>query len=244
MLKLVVRIIILVAICCAQEHLTCLKTDDVLNQQNPRTPQRAVQGPPGKRGAKGQVGSRGSPGQKGEPGITDSQQIDLLRDQFDSLSRKMEVLKNQTKENRQLIEDALGLKQVLYIAPHLYVYKTTPNSQSWQESQEYCQSWGGTLAVYGVKTLQNRKRLIENLSINVEFFWIGASDIASEGNWIWVNGERVNSSELIWRSGQPNNVGGNEDCLRVYGFPTSADVALAYDGLCSTSHLGLCETRV
>ena len=127
MMKLVVRILILVAICCAQEHLTCLRTDDVLNQQNPRTPQRAVQGPPGKRGAKGEVGSRGIPGQKGEPGIPDSRPIDLLREQFDSLSREMEALKNQTKENRQIVE---VLKQVLYINPYFYIYKTTPNSQS------------------------------------------------------------------------------------------------------------------
>ena len=236
MWKLVVCIFILAAVCCAQEHLTCLRTDDVLNQQSPQTPQRAVQGPPGKRGAKGQVGSRGRRGQKGEPGIPDNHQIDLLRDQFDSLSREMEVLKNQTKENRRIVE----VVNQVYIAPDFYIYRITPNSQSWQESQEYCQSWGGTLAVYGVKTLENRKRLIENLPTSGEF-WIGASDIASEGNWIWVNGEPASSSELIWRSGQPNNDG---DCVRVTGNPANNDVALAWDGSCTTSQTGLCEKKI
>ena len=65
MLKLVVCIISLSAVCCAREHLTCLRTDDILNQQSQQTPHKALHGPPGKRGAKGQVGSRGSPGQKG-----------------------------------------------------------------------------------------------------------------------------------------------------------------------------------
>ena len=236
MWKLVVCIFILTAVCCAQEHLTCLKTDDVFNQQSPQTPQRAVQGPPGKRGAKGQVGSRGNPGQKGEPGIPDNHQIDLLRDQLISLSREMEVLKNQTKENRRIVE----VVNQVYIAPDFYIYRTTPNDQSWQESQENCQTWGGTLAVYGVKTLQNRKRLIESLSINVGYFWIGASDIASEGNWIWINGEPANSSELIWQGLQPNNDG---DCLRLNGSPTNNDVALAYDGPCTSSHWGLCEKK-
>ena len=96
--------------------------------------------------------------------------------------------------------------------------------------------------MYGVKTLQNRRRLIKNLSINVEYFWIGASDIASEGNWIWVNGERASSSELIWRSGQPNNDGGNEDCLGADGL--SSEIGLAYDGRCTILHIGLCEKKI
>ena len=82
MLKLVVCTTTLAAVCCAQEHLTCLRTNDVLIQQSPQTPQRAVQGPPGKRGAKGQVGSRGRPGQKGKPGIPDNHQIDLYLDKW------------------------------------------------------------------------------------------------------------------------------------------------------------------
>ena len=35
MLKLVVCVLTLAAVCCAQEHFTCLQTDDVLHQQNP-----------------------------------------------------------------------------------------------------------------------------------------------------------------------------------------------------------------
>ena len=62
MLKLVACIIVLVVVCCAQEHLTCLRTGDLMNHQSPQTSQRILQGPPGKRVAKGQVGSRGIPG--------------------------------------------------------------------------------------------------------------------------------------------------------------------------------------
>ena len=29
------------------------------------------------------------------------------------------------------------------------------------------------------------------------YFWIGINDIASEGNWMWVNGERAAYSELL-----------------------------------------------
>ena len=241
MLKLVVCIIVLTAVSSAQEHLTCLRTDDVLSRQSQQHSQRALQGSPGKRGPRGQVGSRGSPGQKGESGIPDDQQIKLLRDQLDSLSQEVEALKNRTRENRQMAVGALVLSKGLYVPPHVYIYRLTPASQSWQQIQEFCRNWGGTLAVHGVKTRENRKTLIQNLSINFNF-WIGVNDIASEGNWVWVNGERASSSELIWYSGQPNG-GRNQNCVGVHGNPTS-DAGLAYDRPCAASRHGLCEKQI
>ena len=241
MLKLVVCIIVLAAVCCAQEHLTCLRTDGVLNQQqHPQTHQRALQGPPGKRGAKGQMGSRGMPGQKGEPGIPDDQQIALLQEQYNSLFIQMETLKNQTRDNRQLVTDVFS--KGLYVPPHVYIYQLIPG-QSWQKSQEVCQNWGGHLAMHGVRTLENRKKLIQNLSINNFKFWIGANDIASEGNWVWLNGERASSSELIWQSGQPNNHGGQQDCGVVSGYPGS-NVGRAFDDPCTSPNQGLCEKQI
>ena len=268
MLKLVVCIIVLAAVCCAQEHLTCLRTDGVFNQQSLQTSQRALQGPPGKRGPKGQMGSRGRPGQKGESGILDDRQINFLRDQYNVLSQKVEVLKQQSRENQQqelmntLFQEVEALKNQsrkiqqfidrfskgldndpdspLDIAPDSYTYQLTPGTQTWQKSQEVCQNLGGSLAVHGVRTLENRRKLIQNLTINKNF-WIGASDIASEGNWVWVNGDRANTSELIWGSERPSNGG---DCLRVSGNPIYSDTGLAYDEPCMWYYQGLCEKQM
>ena len=77
---------------------------------------------------------------------------------MDSLSREMETLENQSRENRQLAVDVFT--KGLYIPPHVYIYRLTPASQSWQQSQDICRNWGGTLAVHGVKTRENRKTLI------------------------------------------------------------------------------------
>ena len=235
----VVCIIALAAVCCAQKHITCSITDDALNQQNPLPPQRALQGSPGKRGPRGQVGSRGSPGQKGEPGVPDDRQINLLRDQLDSLSQQVEDLKNKTRETLHVIPPG---SKILYVDHHFYVYQLTPGRQWWQESRQYCQTWGGELAVHGVKTLKNRKTLIRILSINEGYFWVGASDVASEGSWIWVNGEPASSSELIWYSGQPGG-GRRENYVMLVGNPASSHVGLAHDGS-STIHRGLCEKLI
>ena len=236
-----------------------------MTQQNPQKPQRALQGPPGKQGAKGQMGSRGSPGEKGEPGIPDKQKIILLRDQYDSLSQEVKALKNQSRENQQnelisslfqkvevlknqseinlqLIVDACD--KALYIPPHAYIYRLTPGLQSWQKSQEFCQNWGGDLAMHRVKTLENRKELIQNLRISNIDFWIGANDIASEGNWVWVDGERASSSELIWKNGQPDNSGGVQDCVLLEAFPIRSYVGFAWDDRCWRSIHGLCKKQI
>ena len=238
MLNVIVCIVILIAVCCAQEHLTCLRTTNVLTQESPQISQRALQGPPGKRGAKGQVGSRGSPGQKGEPGIPDNRQINLLQDQFNSLLQEVEVLKNQSKDNFQLI---LARNKWLYLPPDLHIYQLSPGSQSWQKSQEFCQNWGGNLAMHGVKSREKRQKLIQYFSANDIYFWIGLNDIASEGNWVWVNDEQASSFDLHWRRGEPNNQG-NEDCAVVSGY--SQQLGLAVDVRCTATYRGLCEKKI
>ena len=65
-------------ICNAQEHLTCLRTNDVLRPQ-PTVSTGIQQGPPGKRGPIGLKGDTGSKGNKGNPGIPDQTSINALR---------------------------------------------------------------------------------------------------------------------------------------------------------------------
>ena len=331
MLNIVVCAILLAAVCCAQqEHLTCLRTDDVLNQQSLQSSQQAIRGTPGKRGSKGEMGSRGDPGQKGEPGIVDDHQLNLLRNQLNSFFQELKALKNQSEKNQQkdqlnyLLQKMGALKNQskingkptrenecetscshqinllrdefrslshemealknqthkiqqqgqinprsqeaeapgnqgnkyrnttvpangLYLPPHVYIYKLTTRWLSWQESQEVCRNWGGNLAVYGVKTLENRKKVIRILSINrfAAYYWAGANDIASEGNWVWINGERASSSELYWRNGFPElNSSGNRDCLLINSNPVSSYFGLASDLPCTNTWRGICEKKI
>ena len=329
MFSIVVCAIVLVAVCCAQqEYLTCLRTDDVFNQQSSQSSQQALQGFPEIRGAKGEMGSRGDPGQKGEPGVVDNHQLNLLRNQFISFSRELKALKNQSEKNQQknkfkyLLQEVRALKNQskingkptnkkkcetscshqinllrdklnslshevetlknqtrknqqqgqinhpsqeignlgnqsnkyvnttvpangLYLPPHVYIYKQTTRGLSWQGSQKFCQNWGENLAVHGVKTLENRKKLFQILSISISYYWVGANDIASEGNWVWINGERANSFELIWASGAPNNSGGNRDCLVINGYPKySSNFGFAYDRPCCFLWRGICEKKI
>ena len=221
MLKLVVCIIFLAANCCNRVALSCRTTDDrqinLLRLQVDHFTQEVE-------------------------ALKNQSRANQQKERIYSLSQEVKALKNQSKENRQLFLDIFT--KGLYVPPHVYVYQLTPNSQSWQRSQQYCLNWGGDLAVYGVQSLENRKKLIQKFSMNSIYFWIGASDIASEGKWVWVNGENASSSQLIWDTRtEPNNHGGSEDCAKVDGKPGFA-VGLAYDQGCARSYRGLCEKKV
>ena len=94
--------------------------------------------------------------------------------------------------------------------------------------------------MHGVKTMQNRRKLIEKSSIQ-RWTWIGASDIATEGNWTWVNGERAPSSEIFWRGGVPGY--DDYDCVYMVGTNEVRDVGLAGHYTCTLSDRRLCEKR-
>jgi hypothetical protein len=43
--------------------------------------------------------------------------------------------------------------------------------------------------------------------------WIGLSDVDVEGQFVWADGEPLLPAEEAWSSGQPNNTGGNQNCV-------------------------------
>ena len=292
MLKLVVCIMILAVVCCAQEKFTCFRSDEKReNQQNELIKYLSQEVEALRNKSRGNQTnelinslfpevealknkSRGNQQNKLINSL--SQEVEALKNKsrrnhqnelinslaqevaalkkksrqnqqnklINSLSQEVEALRNQSRINRQLIVDVFS--KGLYVPPHVYIYRRTPGRQSWQESQKFCRKWGGDLAMHGVKTLENRRKLIQNLPIDNIDVWIGANDIASERNWVWVNGERASSSELIWQNGQPshNHHGGNEDCVLVAGYPGTFKFGTAWDAPCSAVIHGLCEKQI
>ena len=96
--------------------------------------------------------------------------------------------------------------------------------------------------MHSVKSLKNRKNLIQNLPITITL-WIGLNDIESENKWVCVNEEPANSFEVFWNrsTGEPNNVN-NEDCSFVT-VDRSRD-PVAYDNRCTSGLPGLCEKKL
>jgi hypothetical protein len=88
---------------------------------------------------------------------------------------------------------------------------------TWTNSEAMAESLGGTLAIidkqaendwiYG--TFGKFGGLLRNL-------WIGCSDAAVEGTWVWVSGQPLTYSNWAAVSGEPNNSGGDENCGQIF----------------------------
>ena len=72
---------LILIVCNAQEHHSCLKSHTVLTSQ-PSISTCIQQGPPGKRGPTGLKGDAGSKGDKGESGNLNQSSINALRGKF------------------------------------------------------------------------------------------------------------------------------------------------------------------
>ena len=47
-------------------------------------------------------------------------------------------------------------------------------------------------------------------------YWVGGADRAEEGVWKWVSSKTpISSAVKDWNPGEPNNSGGDEDCLTI-----------------------------
>jgi hypothetical protein len=74
------------------------------------------------------------------------------------------------------------------------------------------------------------------------WIWIGGSDIATEGSWVWPDGTLfyqsgapVNAAFVSWSPSEPNNAGQNEDCAILH-------VTFKWtDNDCSLQHHFVCE---
>ncbi|XP_025758335.1 oxidized low-density lipoprotein receptor 1 [Oreochromis niloticus] len=75
-------------------------------------------------------------------------------------------------------------------------YYFSTNSSSWNESRTVCKSKGGDLVKIDSEEEQNflRKNVQQKMEIHDIPFWIGLTDLAEEGRWLWVDGSPLNES--------------------------------------------------
>lgn len=86
-----------------------------------------------------------------------------------------------------------------------HVYWLTGN-MSWDSAKALAESMGGHLATIRNEA-ENQWIVSTYAPVSPEIhLWIGLNDIGHTGTWVWVSGEPVTFTR--WRSGQPDNIGG------------------------------------
>lgn len=86
---------------------------------------------------------------------------------------------------------------------------------TWEAARAAAQSLGPGWDLVTIG-LENENTFVENLlgTANLadrSHFWMGATDTAIEGTWVWVDGTPVTFSD--WWAGEPNDVFSSEDFL-------------------------------
>uniref|UniRef100_A0A668RY63 C-type lectin domain-containing protein n=1 Tax=Oreochromis aureus TaxID=47969 RepID=A0A668RY63_OREAU len=76
-------------------------------------------------------------------------------------------------------------------------YYFSTNKSSWNESRDDCRAKGGDLV---------------KIDSREEQFWIGLTDSAEQGRWLWVDGSPLNKSLSYWNDNEPDNWP-EDDCV-------------------------------
>ncbi len=97
---------------------------------------------------------------------------------------------------------------------HWYAVVTQLPVQTWPDCKTAAEAQGGYLAT--VTSSAEHLWILQNLSLATQSsYWLGATDAASEGTWVWITGEAWTISN--WDSGEPNNCCGGEHWLQMSG---------------------------
>jgi len=97
---------------------------------------------------------------------------------------------------------------------HCFKWKT--HYETWDSAQICCESENANLASITSEAI-NQYVLEGMRTRNLSYIWIGGNDKDEEGTWKWVDGSPFEFT--FWGFGEPNNFGGNEDCM-VHGWPS------------------------
>ncbi|KAI8520704.1 hypothetical protein Bbelb_004580, partial [Branchiostoma belcheri] len=122
-----------------------------------------------------------------------------------------------------------------YIPLNGACYKKFAEPKTYAEARERCAADGGLIAMPRDRATN---RFITNLHPGV-MSWIGLTNINSEGQWVFEDGQTLESSDYSnWFHTEPNDAGGNEDCaqVRARGFWNDVRCSTTIGFTCQIGH--------
>ncbi|XP_042620464.1 CD209 antigen-like protein E [Cyprinus carpio] len=160
-----------------------------------------------------------------------NQTINSLQDNYTDLMTEKHQLQNNfssLSQKKQELETRVTFLSRFFMSTEL---------KSWSDSRQYCRDRGADLVIINT---EEKQRFISSLVS--ERVWIGLSDREQEGNMKWVDNSTLKQG--FWLKGEPNNYGGNEDCIQLNfnrGKTGWSPLNSWNDMICSEKIKGICE---
>ncbi|HTU24922.1 MAG TPA: family 16 glycoside hydrolase [Pirellulales bacterium] len=99
---------------------------------------------------------------------------------------------------------------------HGKYYKLIDVELTWHEARDRCVAMGGHLAI--VTSAEENEFLTKMLAaVPTDACWLGGTDENQEGRWLWGNGTPLKYTNWDSLGSQPNNKGGDENYLVLWG---------------------------
>ncbi|XP_054436456.1 pulmonary surfactant-associated protein D, partial [Pteronotus mesoamericanus] len=184
------------------------------------------QGPPGARGPPGLKGDRGAPGDRGAKGESGLPDATALRRQVEALQGQVQRLEGAFNRYRKvdLFPDGRGVGEK--------IFKIGGFEKSFQEAQQVCRQAGGELP--SPRSAAENEALQQLVAAqNKGAAFLSMTDSKTEGKFTYPTGETLVYSN--WAPGEPNNDGGEEDCVEIF------DNGKWNDKSCGDKRLVICE---
>uniref|UniRef100_A0A3P8QRV6 C-type lectin domain-containing protein n=1 Tax=Astatotilapia calliptera TaxID=8154 RepID=A0A3P8QRV6_ASTCA len=120
-------------------------------------------------------------------------------------------------------------------------YYFSTNKSSWTKSRDDCRAKGGDLVKIDSREEQEflRKKVRRIMKDHEDKFWIGLTDSAEQGRWLWVDGSPLNESLSYWKDTEPDNWG-EDDCVMM-GDKGDRYQKSWSDTSCKVSRRSICE---
>ncbi|XP_065327714.1 C-type lectin domain family 4 member E-like [Pelmatolapia mariae] len=120
-------------------------------------------------------------------------------------------------------------------------YYFSTSKSSWNESRDDCRAKGGDLVKIDSREEQEFlwKKVRGIMKDHEDKFWIGLTDSAEQGRWLWVDGSPLNESLSYWNYNEPDNWP-EDDCVlmgeKSHGYQKSwSDIS------CKVPRRSICE---
>ncbi|XP_058262267.1 CD209 antigen-like protein A [Hemibagrus wyckioides] len=149
-----------------------------------------------------------------------------------SLTKQINQLQEENAALQRMLTDIAAQVSLgwLIFSSSFYYFSTV--EKGWTDSREDCLKKGSDLVI--IRSSEEQEYIIKQLGEKKA--WIGLNYNVSESDWKWVDSSAL--SKTYWAKGEPNNNGGNEQCVEIW---TYTDLNGWNDVNCNNKKNWICE---